>query len=112
VIPLGFGILIVAGGVLLLLPIANRTGQMTSPLVAFFTATSAVTVTGLVLVNTATYWSTFGQGVIFALVAIGGLGFMTTATFFLILVGQRITLPERLLMRESLAADRLGGLSA
>ena len=110
VIPLGFGILIVAGGVLLLLPIANRTGQMTSPLVAFFTATSAVTVTGLVLVNTATYWSTFGQGVIFALVAIGGLGFMTTATFFLILVGQRITLPERLLMRESLTADRLGGL--
>lgn len=110
ILMIGFGVLILVGGGLLLLPIANRQGGMTPPLVAFFTSTSAVTVTGLVLEDTATYWSSFGQGVIFALMAVGGLGFMTTATFFLILIGQRITLPERLLMRESLMADRLGGL--
>ena len=110
VIPLGFIVLIVIGGILLLLPIANRTGQMTSPMVAFFTSTSAVTVTGLILEDTAAYWSGFGQAVIFVLMGVGGLGFMTGATFVLILIGQRITLSERLLMRESLLTDRLGGL--
>jgi trk system potassium uptake protein TrkH len=109
-IPIGFAALIVAGGFLLLLPIANRTGEMASPMVAFFTSTSAVTVTGLTLKDTAAYWSSFGQGVIFVLMAVGGLGFMTGATFILIMVGQRITLSDRLLMRESLLTDRLGGL--
>ena len=110
ILMIGFGILILVGGGLLLLPVANNEGSMTPPLVAFFTSTSAVTVTGLVLEDTATYWSSFGQGVVFALMGLGGLGFMTTATFFLVLIGQRITLPERLLMRESLMANRLGGL--
>lgn len=109
-IPVSFAMLIIIGGGLLMLPISRASGQATSALVAFFTSCSAVTVTGLTLVDTGIYWSKFGQAVIFALMGIGGLGFMTGATFVLILIGQRITLPERMLMRETLLANRLGGL--
>ena len=80
--------------------------------VAFFTSTSAVTVTGLTVEDTATYWSSFGHGVIFTLMLVGGLGFTTLATFFLIVLGQRITLPERMLMRDTMGVDRLGGVAA
>ena len=79
---------------------------------SFFTAASAVTVTGLTVVDTAEYWSSFGHGVIFTLMLVGGLGFTTLATFFLIILGQRITLPERMLMRDTMGVDRLGGLVA
>lgn len=103
--------LISLGGILLLLPIANNEPGITPPIIAFFTATSAVTVTGLTLVNTAEYWSSFGQGVILALILIGGLGFMTLATFLIIVIGQRITLPERMLIRDTMGMDRLGGLA-
>jgi trk system potassium uptake protein TrkH len=109
-IPISFAVFIAIGGALLLLPIANTTGQMTPPMIAFFTATSAVTVTGHALVNTADYWTSFGQGILFGLMIVGGLGFMTGATFVLILIGQRISLPSRLLMRETMVSDRLGGL--
>ena len=107
---LGFGILIVIGGLLLLLPLANTIDEVTPIEVAFFTATSAVTVTGLTVVNTGSYWSPFGQGVIFTLMLVGGLGFMTLASFLLILIGQRITLPERIVMRDTMRVDRLSGL--
>ena len=102
--------LILVGGLLLSLPIASKEPGFTPAIIAFFTSTSAVTVTGLTLVSTADYWSPFGQGVIFTLMLIGGLGFMTLATFLLIVVGQRITLPERMLMRDTMGMDRLGGL--
>ena len=107
-----FGILIIAGGVLLALPIANNKDGFTPLDVAFFTSTSAVTVTGLTVVNTASYWSSFGHAIIFILMLVGGLGFTTLATFFLIILGQRITLSERLLMRDTMGVDRLGGLVA
>ena len=109
-----FTSLIIVGGLLLLLPISNglATDGFTPPDVAFFTATSAVTVTGHTVVTTSSYWSTFGHGVIFTLMLVGGLGFTTLATFLLILLGQRITLPERMLMRDSMGVDRLGGLVA
>jgi trk system potassium uptake protein TrkH len=100
----------VVGGVLLLMPFANTTGTFTPPLVAFFTAISAVSTTGLTLEVTATYWSAFGQAVIFVLMFVGGLGFMTTATFFMIAIGIRITLPHRLLMQESLLTNEMGNL--
>ena len=77
---------------------------------AFFTATSAATVTGLVVEETSTYWSRDGQTVIVALMFVGGLGFMTSATFLLVLIGQRVTLAQRLLVKESLGVDQLGGL--
>ena len=107
-----FGFLIIIGGVLLTLPISSVEDGFTSADVAFFTSTSAVTVTGHTVVNTATYWSTFGHAIIFILMLVGGLGFTTLATFFLIVLGQRITLPERMLMRDTLGVDRLGGLVA
>jgi len=93
-----------------MLPISSATGQATSPIDAFFTATSAVCVTGLVVVDTGTYWSFFGQGVILALIQIGGFGFMTSATLLLLAFGRRIGLSERILIRESMGLTRLGGL--
>ena len=108
-----FASLITLGGLLLALPVANNHESGFTPLeVAFFTATSAVTVTGLTVENTATYWSSFGHAVIFTLMLVGGLGFTTLATFFLIMIGQRVTLPERMLMRDTMGVDRMGGLAA
>ena len=105
-----FLMLIVVGGLLLALPLANNENGFTSPVTSFFTAISAVTVTGLTLVNTGSYWSGFGQAVIFFLMLVGGLGFMAVATFLLVLMGQRSTLPERLVMRDTMGADRMVGL--
>jgi len=106
----GFAFLIGVGTLLLLLPFANTQGGMTPFSYALFTATSAVTVTGLVVVDTPTYWSFSGQLIIMVLIFTGGLGIMTSATFLLVLIGQRITLANRLLMRESLGVNQLGGL--
>ena len=108
----GFGFLILVGGLVLALPLANSGTGFTPLDVAFFTSTSAVTVTGLTVENTADYWSTFGHAVIFTLMLVGGLGFTSLSTFFLIMLGQRITLPERMLMRDTMGVDRLGGLVA
>ena len=106
----GFASLIGVGTLLLLLPVSNVQGTFTPFIAALFTATSAVTVTGLIVVDTAQYWSPFGQAVILALIFIGGLGFMTTATFLLIFIGQRITLSNRLMMRETIGSASLGGV--
>jgi trk system potassium uptake protein TrkH len=106
----GFAALIIAGGLLLALPISSSAGVFTPLEVAFFTATSAVTVTGHAANNTTTYWSHFGEVVIFFLMLIGGLSFMAFATFILALLGQRSTLSERLVLRETLGVDRMGGL--
>ena len=106
----GFAGLVVIGGILLMLPISSATGQATPPVNAFFTSTSAVCVTGLVVVDTGTYWSSFGQGVILALIQIGGFGFMTSATLLMLAFGRRIGLRERLLIGGSMGLSRLGGL--
>ncbi len=106
----GFAFLIAVGTLLLLLPFTNTSGEVTPFMDALFTATSAVTVTGLVVVDTPTYWSFSGQLIIMVLIFAGGLGIMTSATLFLIIIGQRITLANRLLMRESLGVHQLGGL--
>jgi len=106
----GFAILIAFGTGLLMLPISNAQGITTPFKDAFFTATSAVTVTGLVVQESSTYWSQVGQGIILGLIFIGGLGFMTGATFLFIIIGRRITLVNRMLMRESLGINKLGGL--
>ncbi|NHM26092.1 Trk family potassium uptake protein [Desulfofundulus sp. TPOSR] len=110
VLVLGFATLILAGALVLMLPVSSRSGQVTDFLTALFTATSAVCVTGLVVVDTGTYWSTFGQAVILALIQIGGLGFMSMATFFFILMGRRIGLKERLIIQESLNQLRVAGV--
>src|SRR5687767_11698979 len=76
----GFGAVIMAGTLLLMLPIASAEGRWTSLVDALFTATSAVCVTGLVVVDTGTYWSGVGQAIILVLIQVGGFGFMTSST--------------------------------
>ena len=106
----GFSALILLGGLLLWLPAANNQEGPSSFVTAMFTSTSAVTVTGHIVEPTSIYWSVFGQGVIFALMLVGGLGFMTVATFLLIITGRRLGLAERILMREAMGVDRMGSL--
>ena len=105
-----FAALIAVGTALLLLPVAHEGSGLTPFMDALFTATSAVTVTGLVIQETSTYWTRTGQVMILGMMFVGGLGFMTIATFLLILIGQRVTLSQRLLVRESLGVDHMGGL--
>ena len=97
----GFGSLIAVGTFVLWLPFFNTQGGFAPFLTALFTATSAVTTTGLVLEESATYWNRGGQAVLLLLLTIGGLGFMSAATFLLIVIAQRISLTNLLIMRES-----------
>lgn len=109
----GFAILIALGTVLLALPFASQSGQWTPVVDALFTATSAVCVTGLVVVDTATYWSPFGQTVILLLIQLGGLGFMTASTLLLfLLVGRRTGLRDRVLVQASVGTPDLASASA
>lgn len=102
---------ILAGTLLLLLPFTSQNGGFTPFVDALFTATSAVTVTGLVIQDTATYWTPAGQAIILALIFIGGLSFMAIATFLLILIGRRLSLGQRMLARDSYQVNQLGGLA-
>ena len=106
----GFGSLIAIGALLLWLPFSNTTGEFAPFLDALFTAASASTVTGLVTVDTATFWTPAGQAIIMVLILVGGLGFMSTATFLLVIITQRITLTNQLIMREFLGVSQLGGV--
>lgn len=103
-----FAGLVAVGAALLSLPFANREEGAAPLLDALFTATSAVTVTGLVLRDTADYWSVAGQIILAALIFVGGLGFMTLAAFGLVVAGQRVTLSQRMLIHESLGGALLG----
>ena len=105
----GFLGFIIIGTILLSLPQASVVGRL-PVLDALFTATSAVCVTGLVLVDTGTHFTVFGQVVIMLLIQVGGLGFMTMATLFFLLLGKKITLKERLVMQEALNQFSLEGL--
>ena len=101
VISLGFLSVILLGSLLLMLPIATKSGQSTSFSDALFTATSAVCVTGLVIKDTATYWSLFGQGVILLLIQIGGMGIITIAIAIAVVSGRKIGLMQRSTMQEA-----------
>lgn len=102
--------MILIGTLLLMLPVSSKSGESASFLTAVFTATSASCVTGLVLVDTFTSWTLFGQAVILVLIQIGGLGFMTIATFFSLLLRRRIGLREREVMTESINGGQIGGI--
>lgn len=102
ILVLGFGLIILLGTFLLTLPVSTTNGEGLSFLNALFTATSATCVTGLVVVDTGTTFTVFGQVLILCMIQIGGLGFMTFATFFAFLLGKKITLKERILLQESL----------
>ncbi len=106
---LGFLVVISLGSLLLMLPSAVTGGSWGNPLVALFTSTSAVCVTGLVVVDTGTYFSSFGQAVIVALIQIGGLGYMTATTLLLLLLGQRLKLKDRVAIQQSMDQTELAG---
>ena len=110
VIILGFLLVILMGSFLLMLPISTQEGVSTPFLEALFTSTSAVCVTGLVIYDTATYWSNFGQLIIILLIQIGGLGVVTVAGAFSILSGRKIGLMQRSTMQEAIAAPHVGGI--
>ena len=110
IIILLFAAVILAGALLLMLPFASQSGRVTPFDETLFTATSAVCVTGLVVQDTATYWSYFGQAVILLLIQIGGLGVVTVASAIALLAGRRISLMQRGTMQEAIAAPKVGGI--
>ncbi len=110
IIVFGFLILILLGSILLSLPFSTLPGHRVSYLDAFFTSTSAVCVTGLVVVDTGTTYTLFGQIVILLLIQAGGLGVMTMMTMVFLLIGKRITLSERMILKEALNEFDLSGL--
>ena len=107
---LGFAGVILVGALLLMLPIATKSGAVTPFNEALFTSTSAVCVTGLVVQDTASYWSVFGQSVILVLIQVGGLGVITVAASFTLLSGRKITLMQRSTMQEAISAPKVGGI--
>lgn len=109
IIALGFFIMIGLGTALLMLPVSSHDPGGASFGDALFTATSASCVTGLIQQDTGTYWTTFGQTVIILLIQVGGLGFMSIATLFLMLLRRRLGLRQREVMVDSVSYDRLGG---
>ncbi|MBR0416791.1 MAG: Trk family potassium uptake protein [Firmicutes bacterium] len=106
----GFFGLIVLGTLLLMLPFASSAEGSATFSDAFFTSCSAVCVTGLVVRDTATYWTLFGQIVILVLIQIGGLGIVTVAAFTAMISGRKIGLLERSILQDSLSAHQLGGV--
>ncbi len=110
IIILGFAGVILLGALLLMLPISAADGRVTPFNETLFTATSAVCVTGLVVQDTGSYWSVFGQIVILTLIQIGGLGVVTVAASFALLSGRRISLMQRSTMQDAISAPKVGGI--
>lgn len=105
-----FAVIIALGALLLTLPLASRDGQSAGLLTGLFTATSSTCVTGLVVADTATQWSFFGQLVILAMIQLGGLGFITIMTLFSFAAHRKIGLSERLIMVSSLNLNNMSGV--
>lgn len=110
VLVIGFALVILTGALLLTLPISSANGTPTSFIDSLFTATSATCITGLVTLDTATHWSTFGKVVIITLIQVGGLGFMAFTTLFALILGKKITLKQRLIMQEAMNTFSIQGL--
>jgi potassium uptake TrkH family protein len=110
ILPVSFAVIIVIGTALLLLPISTSGNRETSLLDAIFTATSAVCVTGLSVVDTAAHWSVFGQGVILALIQIGGLGIVTVVSIAVLLVSDRIGLSHTRVLGADVGTESYSGI--
>lgn len=110
IIILGFAGVIVLGALLLMLPISTQNGAVTPFSKTLFTATSAVCVTGLIVFDTASYWSGFGQLIILIMIQIGGLGVISVASFLSMLAGRKISLMQRQTMQNALSAPQMGGI--
>lgn len=107
---IGFAAVIFSGSILLSLPISSASGIPADFIDALFTAASAVCVTGLIVVNTATHWSVFGKTVILLLIQVGGLGYMTVASLFVIILGKQMSLKDRLVFTEGIQTFSFAGL--
>lgn len=110
IIILGFSGVILLGTFILMMPFSTRSGCFTPFENALFTSTSAVCVTGLVVYDTASYWSDFGQFIIMMLIQIGGMGIITVAASFAVISGRKISLMQRSTMQEAVAAPKVGGI--
>ncbi|WHX39942.1 TrkH family potassium uptake protein [Mesobacillus sp. AQ2] len=110
ILVLGFGTIILLGALLLSLPSATTDGKGLPLLDAFFTATSATCVTGLVVVDTGDTFTAFGEVVILSMIQVGGLGFMSFATLLAFILGKRISLKERLIIQESFNNENVEGV--
>lgn len=110
IISLGFSLVILIGTLLLMLPFSTRAVGGAPPADALFTAVSAVCVTGLIVRDTATYWSEFGQLVILCLIQIGGMGVITMVVMVFKISGRKIGLMQRSTMQEAIAAPQMGGI--
>ena len=110
IIILGFAGVILLGALLLMLPIATKERVVTPFHDTLFTATSATCVTGLVVQDTGSYWSVFGQAILLFLIQIGGLGVVTVAAAFTMLSGKKISLMQRSTMQEAISAPQVGGI--
>ena len=110
IIILGFAGVIFLGALLLMLPLSSRKGVVTGFGDALFTSVSAVCVTGLVVVDTASYWSLVGQIVIMALIQVGGLGVITVASLLVMLAGRKISIMQRQTMQNAISAPQVGGI--
>ena len=110
IITAAFLAVVLIGTILLMLPISSRSGQVTNFKDANFTTVSAVCVTGLVVKDTATYWSYFGQAVILTLIQIGGLGVISVASIFAMMLGKKINLKARSTMQSAISAPKVGGI--
>ena len=112
IIALGFISIIALGTILLMLPVASACGESAGFVTALFTAVSSSCVTGLVVADTATSWSLFGHIVIICLIQVGGLGFMTIATLFSMLLKKKMGLRAREIMVENINTEHIGGIAA
>ena len=110
IILFGFLLVILTGALLMMLPVSAADGKSTPFLDCLFTSTSAVCVTGLVVYDTATHWSVFGQAVILLLIQIGGMGVITVAVAIAMASGKRITLMQRSTMQDAISAPQVGGI--
>ncbi len=110
IIALAFAAIILLGALLLTLPVASRDGQSAGFLSALFTATSATCVTGLVLFDTWTQWSGFGQVVILAMIELGGLGFMSAASLVVFVLRKKVGLRQRMVMAQALSLNEMEGV--
>ena len=110
IIAITFALIILLGALLLTLPAASRDGVSCGFRPALFTATSATCVTGLVMYDTWTQWSSFGQTVIICLIEVGGLGFMSAASLFVFLFRRKVGLKQRMLMAQALSMDEMSGV--
>ena len=110
IIALSFILVILTGTVLLCLPVSSRMGQWTSPLDALFTSTSATCVTGLIIADTYTNWSLFGQLVILVMIQIGGIGLMTVISMVFIFLKKKLRMQERKVLMQAAGNLQVGGM--